>query len=256
MGKGLRCFVAAVFLGFLFVAIPPSPALAGIENTLGMVFITVPGGEFEMGDNNGFTDEDPAHRVRISEFQLMKREVTQAQWAAVMGINPSYYKNCDDCPVEQVSWDDAQEFVRKASAQTGLPLRLPSEAEWEYAAGGGAQHQKWPGTGNEAEVGKYAWIVNTAGRKTHPGCQKLPNALGLCDMSGNVMEWVADFYGDYPAAAADNPSGPTEGVYRVIRGGSINRGEKFARTAAREAVDPSRRFVFVGFRLALPAGQR
>ena len=223
-----------------------------LRKTLGMEFVRIPGGEFEMG-TIVWNSSNPVHRVRISDFRMAKSEVTQAQWRAVMGSNPSNFQGCDDCPVEKVSWNDVQEFLRKANARTGLSVRLPTEAEWEYAAGGGAAHQKWAGTNNDNELGEYSWYNANAGGKTHPVCQKRPNQFGLFDMSGNVWEWCSDRWADdYSGAGNDNPIGPSTGSARVFRGGSwINRAALDCRVALRVHDDPGLRIDFLGFRLAL-----
>ncbi|MDX2285871.1 MAG: SUMF1/EgtB/PvdO family nonheme iron enzyme [Bacteroidia bacterium] len=184
--------------------------------------IRIRGGSFQMGDaSSGQSDEQPVHRVTLSDFYLGETEVTQAQWRAVMGTNPSYFKDCDQCPVESVSWEEVQEFLRKLNAKTGKTYRLPTEAEWEYAAGGGAAGRtKWAGTDSESSLGNYAWYDANSGGKTHPVKQKQPNALGLYDMSGNVWEWCQDWYGSYGASDISNPAGPASGSVRVDRGGS------------------------------------
>jgi len=132
--------------------------------------VRIPGGEFDMGSNNG-DNERPMHRVRVNAFAIGKSEVTQAQWRAVMGNNPAKFTGCDNCPVEQVSWNDVQDYLRKAASMTGMALRLPTEAEWEYAAGGGTAHQRWAGTESESDLGEYAWYGANAGDRTHPVCQ-------------------------------------------------------------------------------------
>ena len=166
--------VLVLLAAALLPALRPSTAAAGEEQlrTLGIEFVRIPGGEFDMGSTDGDGDESPVHRVRVSDFQIAKSEVTQAQWRSVMGSNPSLAAGCDDCPVEKISWNEAQEFIRKLSEQTGLSLRLPTEAEWEYAAGGGAQRQKWPGTNNESDVGDYSWYSANSGKKSNAVCQK------------------------------------------------------------------------------------
>lgn len=232
----------------------------------GMELVSIPGGEFKMGNNDGgiffkdaSRDEGPEHVVRVTDFQMVKSEVTQRQWVAVMGNNPSSNKGCDDCPVENVSWDDAQEFARKASQASGLALRLPTEAEWEYAARGGSRwQQKWAGTDSESELGEYAWYKENANGKTHPVCQKKTNAFGLCDMSGNVWEWCQDWHDGYTSGQTTNPMGPSTGTYRVYRGGGWYFAPGLARAAFRARTEPGLRYRYgiLGFRLVVPPGQQ
>ena len=175
-------------------------------------------------------DEKPAHSVTLTkDYFLGKYEVTQAQWRKVMGSNPSWFENCDNCPVENVSWNDIQKFLRKLNAATGTKgtsknFRLPTEAEWEYVARGGqnATATKYAGSNS---IGSVAWYDDNSGGKTHPVGQKAPNEPGLYDMSGNVWEWCSDWYDDYSSGAKTDPKGPSSGQYRVLRGGS---GDDFA----------------------------
>jgi len=202
--------------------------------------------------SNAFANEKPIRRVRVAEFWLAKTEVTQAQWRAVMGNNPSKHPGCDDCPVEQVSWEDVQEFLRRAE------YLLPTEAQWEYAAGGGAAHQRWSGTNTESEIGEYAWYRANSGTRPHPVCEKRPNLFGLCDMSGNVYEWCADWYGEdyYKDSPDGDPAGPPSGKYRVARGGSWILDPRISGVTFRLKGDPSRRRSYIGFRPVLPGGPR
>jgi len=188
---------------------------------LGFIWVRITGGEFTMGANDGDGDERPAHPVRVKDFTLARTEVTQAQWRAVTGEAHPSARECDNCPVTNVSWDEAQTFLEQAGSLLGERLRLPTEAEWEYAAGGGAKHQKWSGTDTEQQVGDYAWFNMNSKRATHPACEKQPNLFGLCDMSGNVWEWCADFYDRayYKSSSAADPTGPATAENRVLRGG-------------------------------------
>jgi formylglycine-generating enzyme required for sulfatase activity len=165
-------------------------------------------------------NEKPAHKVTLSDFYIGKYEVTQAQWEAVMGNNPSDFRDCKTCPIEVVSWEDVQEFIKKLNTKTGLNYRLPTEAEWEYAARGGTQSKgyKYSGSNNADEV---AWYLDDLERKTHPVGTKKANELGIYDMSGNVWEWCSDWYGAYNSEAQTNPKGSAEGEVplRIIRGG-------------------------------------
>ena len=196
----------------------------------GIEFVWIPAGDFRMGSTSRHADseEKPVTRVRISRgFYLGKYEVTQGQWEGVMGSNPSRFKNCGgNCPVERVSWDDVQEFIRKLNGKSGgRRYRLPTEAEWEYAARGGTTADTYAGDltnprGNDPVLNRIAWYRENSGRRTHPVGRKAPNGWGLHDMLGNVWEWVGDWYGDYPGGTVTDPSGPGSGSYRVIRGGS------------------------------------
>ena len=223
-------------------------------NGISFKMLAISGGSFEMGSNDGDSDEKPIHEVSVSNFQLGETEVTQALWRAVMGQDPPelYFKGCDDCPVERVSWNDIQEFLQKLNSLTKKNYRLPTEAEWEYAAGGGSSTRtKYAGTNSESELGEYAWYDSNSGGKTHPVAKKRPNALGLYDMSGNVWEWCSDWKGDYPSGAQVNPKGPETGSYRVLRGGSWYDLAGLCRSAYRYNIIPSGRDGNRGFRLAL-----
>ncbi len=224
-----------------------SPAVAA--EAPGIDWVNVPGGEFRMGSNEK-PDEKPPHKVRVGDFAMARTELTQAQWRAVMGTEPSNFGGCDDCPVENVSWNDVQSFFATYLEKTGVALRLPTEAEWEYAAGGGGAHLPWAGTDASGALGEYAWTDQNSERKTHPVAQKKPNALGLHDMSGNVAEWVADWYDDayYASSPPENPTGPETGDRRVARGGSWWFSYAGCRTSFRMRFPPSDTSWMVGFR--------
>ena len=238
------------------------PDLPKIE----MVFVQ--GGTFTMGctDEQGsdcFDDEKPAHQVTLSDYYIGKYEVTQGLWKIVMGNNPSYFKNCgDDCPVENVSWDDCQEFISKLNQLTGKRFRLPTEAEWEYAARGGNKANYQTKYAGSNKLGKVAWNIDNSdvkytggikieGRKlgTHTVGTKKPNALGIYDMSGNVLEWCNDWYGDYSSGGVMNPKDASTGSYRVIRGGSWSDNGIFNRVYIRFYNYPSSSSSFYGIRL-------
>jgi formylglycine-generating enzyme required for sulfatase activity len=226
---------------------PPQPLFN--TTSIGMKFVLIPSGEFHMGSTDGDEDERPVHRVRISQaFYLGQTPVTQAQWVAVMGTNPSRFTGDSQRPVEQVSWEEVQEYVRRLNAQEGGGYRLPTEAEWEYAAQAGSTTAY--GFGDDpAQLQAYAWYEANAGGTTQPVGQKQPNAWGLYDMHGNVWEWVQDRYGPYSAAVVTDPQGPASGSYRVARGGSWNDDAGDCRSADRYHAPPGYRIVCLGFRL-------
>ena len=234
---------------------PSGPAiLKEIEANM----VSVKGGCYQMGDTfgDGEADEKPVHEVCISDFKISKYEVTQEQWLAVMGDNPSHYSNCGlKCPVEEVSWDDIQGYIRKLNATSGKKYRLPTEAEWEYAARSSGKQEKYAGTNSESSLGSYAWYLKNSEGKTHLVGQKKPNGLGLYDMSGNVCEFCSDWYGEnyYSQSPRDNPQGPSSGTSRVVRGGFLGLGASYARASDRSGGDNGNRFL--GFRLVAPRGQ-
>ena len=216
--------------------------------------VKVEGGTFTMGASkeqgkDADSDEGPAHQVTLSDYYIGKYEVTQEEWEAVMGTNPSYFKG-DDRPVEKVSWDDCQEFIRKLNSLTGLNFSLPTEAQWEYAARGGNRSlgYKYSGSKNLKDV---AWYEKNSGNETHPVGQKQANELGLYDMSGNVWEWCSDWKGSYSSNSQTNPTGAASGSYRVERGGSYYFGAWNCRVSNRRCNAPDGRGSFLGLRLAV-----
>ncbi|TAE61705.1 MAG: hypothetical protein EAZ89_00370 [Bacteroidetes bacterium] len=218
--------------------------------------LLIKGGEFMMGSEEGEDSEKPIHKVKVSDFYLGKYPVTFEEYDAyceAAGIEKPLDKGWGrgKRPVINVSWKDATAYCEWLKAQTGQGWRLPTEAEWEYAAGGRSQNRtKWAGTSNEKELGNYAWISDNSGSKTHPVGEKKPNALGLYDMSGNVWEWCSDWYGEYPSSEQTNPQGPPDGEYRVFRGGGwVNRAAG-ARVSSRGRWHPGDRGHYLGFRLA------
>ena len=224
------------------------------ETAFGMSLrmVAVQGGTFMMGateeqGDDAFESEKPVHSVSLDGFYIGKYEVTQGQWKAVMGTNPSNWKG-DDLPVESVSWNDAVSFCEKLSQMTGKTYRLPTEAEWEYAARGGQQADgtKYAGSNN---IGDVAWYTNNSSSKTHPVGTKQPNALGLYDMSGNVREWCSDWYGSYSSSSAVNPQGPSSGSYRVYRGGGWGNHAQSCRVSIRNYNTPDDRNINLGFRV-------
>jgi formylglycine-generating enzyme required for sulfatase activity len=176
-------------------------------------------------------------------------EVTQAQYEAVMGTNPSKFKGATN-PVDTVSWNDATEFCKKLSEKTRQAVRLPTEAEWEYACRAGTATTFSFGDADSA-LGDYAWYSANSGSTTHPVGQKKPNAWGLYDMHGNVWEWCADWYGDYPKVAATEPQGPASGTSRVLRGGFWASAPTRCRSANRDGIAPGHRLPNCGFRVVV-----
>ena len=215
--------------------------------------IKVDGGTFTMGatSEQEYPDDDekPTHQVTLSSYYIGETEVTQALWTAVMGDNPSWFKG-DNLPVESVSWEDCQTFIGKLNGLTGKRFRLPTEAEWEYAARGGkgSNHTQYSGGGMKDDV---AWYDGNSGEKTHSVKIKKPNELGLYDMSGNVWEWCQDWEGSYSSNAQTNPTGPVSGFLRVYRGGSWYDSEGFCRSSYRSSCPPGFSYYGLGFRLTL-----
>ena len=212
-------------------------SLPSLLKSLKQQMVAVPGGTFTMGcteDQGGCNDnEKPVHQVRVSSFLLSKYEVTQDLWEAVMGENPSYFEGCGQCPVEYVSWDDIQVFLQKLNAVTGEQYRLPTEAEWEYAARGGQQSREYRYAGSNAPD-TVAWYYKNSGGKTHPVGQKAANELGLYDMSGNVWEWVEDcWHWNYEGAPMDGSAWMSRNCSRVLRGGSWRNVPRVLRSAVR-----------------------
>ena len=198
------------------------------------------------------SDETPTHKVTLSGYMIGKTEVTQELWQAVMGSNPSRFKG-DNLPVEQVSWNDCQEFIKKLNSLTGLNFRLLTEAEWEYAARGGNKSKgyKYSGSG-DYDIGSVAWYHSNSSSKTHAVATKSANELGLYDMSGNVWEWCSDWYGDYSSGSQTNPKGPSSGSGRVCRGGSWDSYARRCRVSNRSYCNsPDFRNSDLGLRLAL-----
>ncbi len=216
--------------------------------------IAVNGGTFTMGatseqGSDASYGEKPTHSVTMSDYYIGKFEVTQELWEAVMRSNPSFFKG-SKLPVESVSWDDCQTFIRKLNSLTGANFRLPTEAEWEYAARGGNRSRgyKYSGSNNINDV---AWYTNNSGSKTHTVGTKSPNELGIYDMSGNVYEWCQDWSGSYSSGSQTNPTGPSSGSYRVLRGGSWYFNARYCRVSFRFNITPVNRSHNCGFRLVL-----
>ncbi len=249
-------------------ASPPAPAVldTGPFSNLSGELVYVQGGCYDMGDvfGEGVRTERPVHTVCVDDFYLGKYEVTQKQWQAVMGGNPAVYKDCEDCPVEKVSWDDAHLFVQKLNEKTGLNFRLPTEAEWEYACRERGRKVRF-GHGKDTIGPDEANINGDPGYKvsySRAGVYRdrtiavgsfQPNILQLYDMTGNLFEWVEDDYGvdAYKDHDRRNPVYKNGGTYRVARGGCFRDEPKHARCSTRASISTDFRWRYLGFRLAL-----
>ena len=215
--------------------------------------VYVEGGTFTMGSTSekSKNHEKLAHAVMLSSFRINKYVVTQEEWVAVMGNNPSKYEYDRGCPVEQISWNTAQKFIGKLNNMTGGNYRLPTEAEWEYAARGGNKSKRYRYSGGD-DYGKVAWYEGNSKAHPHPVGQKQPNELGLYDMSGNVWEWCSDWYHQeyYANSPSQNPKGPSIGKERVLRGGAFSNSITSCTVAERFSMRPSISAWCYGFRLA------
>ena len=225
-----------------------------VKDGISIDMVRVEAGTFTMGATaemkDPYDDEKPIHRVTLTnDYYIGKYEVTQALWKAVMGNNPSYFKG-DNLPVEQVSWNDCQEFISKLNRITGKTFRLPTEAEWEYAARGGNKSRgyQYSGSNNTLDV---AWFRDNSGSNTHAVGTKQPNELGIYDMSGNVEEWCQDWYGAYSSSSQVNPTGANSGPYRVFRGGGWFYVAWSCRSSFRYIYEPDDRDTTLGLRLVL-----
>jgi formylglycine-generating enzyme required for sulfatase activity len=254
------------------------------DSICGMEFVLVNGRKFQMGDvfGDGQPHEKPVHDVLVSSFYMGRYEVkirefkkfvgatgykteaekgggiygyTGSKWELQAGKNwrDIGFPQTDDHPVVGVSYNDVMEYIRWLNMQSGKRYRLPTEAEWEYAARSGGNQEKWAGTNNESEVAEYAWYSNNSGREIHPVGQKKANGLGLYDMTGNVWEWIQDWFDEhyYKSSPEKNPTGPNSGEYRVIRGGSWGNIPKNIRASHRTRVVPQERSNSIGFRMVL-----
>ncbi|PIQ28046.1 formylglycine-generating enzyme family protein [bacterium (Candidatus Blackallbacteria) CG17_big_fil_post_rev_8_21_14_2_50_48_46] len=226
-------------------AAEPVESSEKLEAQLGFKFVSVPAGSFAMGDSK----DGPVHQVTLSQgFQLQNTELTQAQWQAVMGTNPSFSKG-DNLPVESVSWNDIQSFLTQLNAKTQGGYRLPTEAEWEYASRAGSTTAYACGE-DESCLAEMAWYIPNAKEMSHPVGQLKPNAWGLYDMHGNISEWVQDRYAPYTEGAQTQPMGPEKGDYRIQRGGHWGTYADRCRSASRQYGDPGGSDRNLGFRLA------
>lgn len=235
---------------------PTNSLVVQVKDGVSIEMVRVEAGTFMMGIDDGFLDGQNVHQVTLTNnYYIGKYEVTQALWKAVMGKKPSKFKG-DNLPVEKVSWDDCQKFIKKLNDITGRDFRLPTEAEWEFAARGGNKSKGYlySGSNNIADV---AWYNNNGGSKSHPVGLKQANELGIFDMSGNVKEWCQDLYGDYPNSAQTNPTGvtfdmATKAMRRVTRGGGWNSSNNKCLSSSRSSCAPVFRFNSdLGFRIVL-----
>ena len=229
-------------------------------NGVSFEMVRVDGGTFTMGatqeqGGDAYDDEFPTHSVTLSDYYIGKFEVTQELWLAVMGSWPGTapsgsYGVGDDYPAYYISWDDCQDFITELNRLTGANFRLPTEAEWEYAARGGSESGGYKYSGSNS-INDVAWYYDNSDYKTHSVGTKSPNELGIYDMSGNVYEWCQDWYGSYSSGLQTNPQGPSSGSDRVLRGGCWNNYARYCRVSYRYYNYPFYRFNFYGLRLAL-----
>ncbi|MDR2825798.1 MAG: formylglycine-generating enzyme family protein [Deltaproteobacteria bacterium] len=255
-------FIVSFLLSVFLYAFPPITAQAAEKiytNSIDMEFVLIPAGSFTWAkevkeSKNVFGETErtviPERKVSISQpFYLGKYEVTQEQWYAVMGNNPAKFLGRKN-PVEQVSWYNVQEFIQHLNQKEGhTRYRLPTEAEWEYAARAGTKTTYFFGN-SETDLGRYA-LYSNPGSTTQPVGQKQPNPWGLYDIYGNVWEWMQDWFGEYPKKAVSDPRGPSSGSYRVNRGGGWNSNARHCRSAHRSKILPDYRLSNLGFRLVL-----
>lgn len=255
-------FVFFLLLSFFSMTVFGQPKLNNatrdsIIRAVASDMVAIPSAPFTMGctreqGQDCFYWEKPDHLVMVDSFYISRYDVTQALWFAVMDTNPSHHKNCPNCPVENVSWNDAIEFINKLNKLTGKKYRLPTEAEWEYAARGGSISKgfKYPGSN---DIDLVAWYDANSKDTTHPVGKKFPNELGLYDMAGNVWQWCSDWFDlkYYIGMPVDNPKGPDNGTLRVIRGGSWMNFARLCRIPYHNGTAPDKRFSNDGFRLAM-----
>jgi formylglycine-generating enzyme len=239
------------------------PGEAWAISELDMTFAYVAPGSFQMGSNEGEIDEAPVHTVTLSQgYWMGKHEVTHQQYESIVGDHSNMFKGSTN-PVEKVSWNDAVVFCRTLTKQerqagrlpAGYEYRLPTEAEWEYAARGGSDGPSANYAGSNS-IDEVAWYKENSGKKTHPVGQKQANELGLHDMTGNVWEWCLDWYGEYPSEAQTNPTGPSTGAYRVLHGGAWYCDMTLCRETLRYRFTPASAYGFLGFRVALAPAVR
>ena len=249
----------SLYYNYVIVDVKDGDIPSTYANGLGQTFSLIPAGTFTMGsppDEPGRYGDETQHQVTLTQpFYMQTTEVTQAQWETVMGSNPSYFSGCPTCPVEGVSWNDVQEFIIKMNVRGEGTYSLPTEAQWEYAARAGSTTAFYNGgitalTWGDPNLDAIGWYCYNSSSMTHPVAQKIPNAWGLYDMSGNVGEWCSDWYGIYSSSAVTDPTGPSSGSSRVIRGGSWYEYARECRSAYRgEYYSPDSSRSWIGFRL-------
>ena len=225
-----------------------------VDEVTGIVLVRVPGGAFYMGCDALGSErrEQPVHLVSLSDFWMAEHEVTRRQWELVMGEEPAVPENRDH-PVTGVTWNEAAAFAEELASVSGLGYRLPTEAEWEYAAREGGRGCVWSGTSEIWELPSYAWYAANSSGGAHPVGSRLPNALGLYDLSGNVREWCRDWYGPayYATSETHDLQGPPTGIKRVLRGGSGDNPARDCRAAFRLGYPPEVSSAYIGFRVVL-----
>ncbi|MBQ6079166.1 MAG: SUMF1/EgtB/PvdO family nonheme iron enzyme [Muribaculaceae bacterium] len=226
-----------------------------VVGDVSFTMVAVEGGTFTMGatpeqGTDAYDREKPAHEVTLSDFSIGETEVTQALWVAVMGDNPSYSTGDLNLPVERVTWYDCQDFIAKLNEMTGQTFRLPTEAEWEYAARGGNKSRGYKYAGGD-DIDEVAWYSGNSGEQSHLVATKVPNELGLYDMSGSVWEWCFDWCDTYPAEPQTNPTGPETGTFTVLRGGSWYGPVGYCRVSYRGYYMPAGISGDLGLRLVL-----
>jgi formylglycine-generating enzyme required for sulfatase activity len=246
--------------GITTIQTPPGVYRSQVANSFGMAFVYIDPDSFSMGSPEhepGRNEDETPHDVRLTQgFYLQATPVTQGQWQALMGSKPAFFINCgDECPVEQVTWLDCQEFIKRLNALEEGTYRFPTEAEWEYAARAGSNTAFGLGEitvlycDHDPTLDNMGWYCGNSDQHTHPVALKAPNARGLYDMHGNVYEWCQDWYGEYPPSPLIDPGGPASGKGRVVRGGSWFSSAKTCRSASRLRMSPDSKTSFIGFRV-------
>ena len=237
-------------------------ALLVYVGDLSFRMMPVEGGSFVMGcthprgEKHTYADELPLHKVSLNNYYIGQFEVTQALWKAVMDENPSKWTGNDSLPVEQVSWNAAQIFIARLSQLTGYKFRLPTEAEWEYAARGGVRSHNTPYPGVRSQMWETCWYGGNSHGHSHPVGQLLPNELGLYDMGGNVMEWCQDWMQPYTSSPQTSPQGPRSGENRILRGGCFNSPTWGCSVFERSWYLPEYGYSYFGLRLVLDNAER
>jgi formylglycine-generating enzyme required for sulfatase activity len=268
--KHVRTIIFASVFSLLII-LAPQAGVAGdkphnrrtFTNSTSMRFMLIPAGSFMMGsppDELGRGGDESQHRVTLTKgFYMGITEVTQGQWRQIMGNNSSHFRDCGaDCPVEFVSWNDCQEFIKRLNQREGgKKYRLPTEAEWEYACRAESTTAfangsiTGTGCGHDPNLDVMGWYCGNSGKKPHPVAQRKPNAFGLYDMHGNIWEWCQDWYGPYLSGDVNDPTGPSSGSTRVLRGGGWHEDVAGCRSALRVGRSPTSSAGTMGFRLAL-----